>query len=371
MHLYIHVPFCARRCSYCDFSIAVRRDVPVRDFVDGIAREISIRSLGGETLETLYCGGGTPSKLGAEGVLRLADVVGNRFTLSSGAEFTIEANPEDVTPASAAAWRRAGVNRLSLGAQSFNAGVLEWMHRTHTVDDVARSVGVARDAGIDNLSLDLIFALPESLERDWRDDLDRALVLAPDHLSVYGLTVERTTPLGRWMARGEVRESPEERWAMEFETAHAVLVQAGFAHYEVSNYAREGRRARHNEAYWLDHAYHGLGPSAHGFDGTRRRWNEPAYARWLARVVSGEDPVAGSELLTPEERIAERVYLGLRTDRGLPLEPDEISSAALWVEQGWGTVNSRHESRSLVLSSSWWMRLDAIATALTALRSRY
>ena len=371
MHLYVHVPFCARRCSYCDFAIAVRPEVPVAEFVAGIARELELRSLGGDTLDTVYFGGGTPSKLGGDGVARLLDAVRERFTIAPAAEVTLETNPEDVSAGAVRAWRDAGINRLSLGAQSFDDRVLTWMHRTHDASDIARSVGVARDEGVENISVDVIFALPESLERDWRRDLEQASALAPDHISAYGLTVEPATPLGRWTARGDVVEPPEERWADEFIGAHTMLGDAGYAHYEVSNYARNGRRARHNEAYWLDRAYLGVGPSAHGFDGTSRRWNERAYAKWLARVSAGEDPVEGSEMLTADQRVAERVYLGLRSDRGLELEPADLEVVVPWEEAGWGTIATRHSSRTLVLTVTGWMRLDALAAALTSFRSRY
>ena len=369
-HLYVHVPFCARRCAYCDFSIAVRREVPVGEYVAAIARELDLRSLGGASLATLYFGGGTPSKLGATGVPALLDVVRGRYAIDVDAEVTLETNPEDVTPDAVRAWRAAGINRISLGAQSFDEGVLSWMHRTHGAGDIERAVGVARDAGFDNISLDLIFALPESVGRDWHADLDRALQLEPEHLSLYGLTVEPHTPLARWTAQGSVHETPDARWEHEFLEAHARLSAAGFAHYEVSNYAREGRRARHNDAYWTDRAYAGAGPAAHGYDGATRRWNESAYAHWLARVQAGEDPGAGCERLSAEERRAERIYLGLRTDRGIQLEPGAAAVVQSWVDAGWGEVIQRHDSRSFVLTAPGWLRLDAIATSLTSFGSR-
>jgi oxygen-independent coproporphyrinogen-3 oxidase len=371
MHLYVHVPFCARRCSYCDFAIAVRRDAPVQEFVDAIARELQLRDLGGTALETLYFGGGTPSKLGGAGVAQLVDAVGARFAIAANAEVTIEANPEDVTAGSAVAWHNAGVNRVSLGAQSFDQAVLAWMHRTHTADETRRAVRTLRDTGIANISMDLIFALPESLSRDWDRDIGETLSLEPGHISVYGLTVERATPLGRWTARGDVKEAPEERWASEFTRAHDQLCAAGFAHYEVSNYARSGRRAEHNQAYWKDRAYIGVGPSAHGFDGATRRWNESAYAHWLARVTGGEDPVAGSEMLTAEQRYAERVYIGLRTDAGFPLEPSAVPVVKPWVDSGWAVTTETDGQLVLHLTPTGWMRLDALAGALTSLGSRY
>jgi oxygen-independent coproporphyrinogen-3 oxidase len=331
---------------------------------------MDIRALGGSTLDTVYFGGGTPSKLGGAGVADLLGRIRDRFDIRPDAEVTVEANTEDISPTNAAAWRSAGVNRLSIGAQSFDDRVLEWMHRTHTATATATAVRSAREAGITNLSLDLIFALPESLERNLERDLEHTINLAPDHVSAYGLTVETHTPLGKWSARGEVKEMPEDHWADEFELTHSTLERAGYSHYEVSNFARENRVARHNSAYWQDRAYIGLGPSAHGFDGTSRRWNDDVYAHWLARLAAGQDPVRGSEALTDDQRTAERVYLGLRTRDGLRIEPDEEAVIRPWIDAGWAVLNDRHDSRILSLSPAGWMRLDALAAALTSFRSR-
>jgi oxygen-independent coproporphyrinogen-3 oxidase len=369
-HLYVHVPFCARRCVYCDFSIAVRRDVPVADYVSGVGREMELRFAGAEhwALDTLYLGGGTPSRLGAAGVSRLLETLTRRAVLSPNAEVTLEANPDDVTPEAARAWREAGVNRLSIGAQSFDDAVLSWMHRTHDAAQIARAVDAARGAGIDDLSVDLIFSLPDSVRRSWQEDLAQALALAPTHVSLYGLTIEPHTPLGRWRERGEVAESPDERYEAEFLVAHETLAAAGFEHYEVSNFARAGRRARHNSSYWKRVPYVGIGPSAHGFDGADRRWNEPAYPEWRRTLAEGSDPMAGHEVLTREDEAAERVYLGLRTTDGLTLATDEFVRVSSWIEQGWANL---HDGNRAVLTPSGWLRLDALAGDLTVERSRY
>jgi oxygen-independent coproporphyrinogen-3 oxidase len=221
----------------------------VDEYLDALERELAIRlPRDGEPLATLYLGGGTPSRLGGEGVARLVELVRQRRPLASDVELTIEANPEDVTRESAERWRAAGVNRLSLGAQSFDDDVLAWMHRTHRGDAVISAVTAAREAGIADVSLDLIFALPDPLGRDWARDLERAIALEPTHVSLYGLTVEPRTPLGRWTARGSVAEAPEERYESELLLAHERLTAADFEHYEVSNYAKPGRRARHNSS---------------------------------------------------------------------------------------------------------------------------
>jgi oxygen-independent coproporphyrinogen-3 oxidase len=368
-HVYIHVPFCARRCSYCDFAIAVRRVVPVDAYLDALRAELNGRfeAPGGDwPVATLYFGGGTPSKLGAAGVSRLMALLGEFVTLERGAEVTLETNPEDVTAEAAAAWREAGINRLSLGAQSFDDSVLQWMHRTHDAAATSRAVEIARSAGLENISLDLIFALPGEVPRDWQRDLELAMSLAVPHLSLYGLTVESSTPLGHWRDRGSVSEAPDERYEREFLDAHRRLGAAGYAHYEVSNYAREGRRSRHNASYWTGAAYAGLGPSSHEYDGTHRRWNAPAYADWSERVLRGEDPVAGSETLTPDNRSAERVYLGLRTSDGLQVGDSEREHAAKWIDAGWAELRGDR----LLLTATGWLRLDALAADLTYVRSR-
>ena len=367
-HLYIHVPFCARRCIYCDFAIAVRRDTPVDEYLHALAAELRLRYPAREpwVLRTVYLGGGTPSRLGGAGIARLVDLVRDHATISSDAEITIEANPDDVDAESATAWLEAGVNRISVGAQSFDDRVLEWMRRTHNASAIPRAVHAARDAGFSDLSLDLIFALPASLDRDWVADLDMTLALAPDHVSLYGLTIEPATPLGRQRARGALTEAAEETYEAEYLEADQKLSRAGFVHYEVSNFARPGKEARHNSAYWSGVPYAAIGPGAHEYDGTRRRWNVRGYPAWAARTGGGEDPAEGSETLGEESRAAESVYLGLRTSAGLPLANSEMERTARWVEAGWATV----DDRVLRMTPAGWLRLDAIAADLTVVRSR-
>jgi oxygen-independent coproporphyrinogen-3 oxidase len=368
-HIYVHVPFCARRCSYCDFSIAVRREVPVDEYLHALDAELTTRfgSARVDEVDTIYFGGGTPSRLGGEGLARAVALVAERFAPTRDAEITVEANPEDLTDESARLWRAAGVNRLSLGSQSFDDRALRWMHRTHDASAISRAVETARAAGIDNLSLDLIFALPQALERDFARDVERLLALSPDHVSLYGLTVEAGTPLGRWVARGAAVEQPEEGYAADFLTAHRLLEDAGFQHYEVSNYGRPGRRARHNSAYWSGAAYVGVGPAAHGFDGRVRRWNARAYAAWRDLARSGADPIEGSELLTDDNKVAESIYLGLRSDGGLDITSADQPVVSAWIDAGWANVGADGRLRC---TPEGWLRLDALAAALTARRSR-
>ena len=342
--------------------------MPVDDFVDALAREIGMRFPdGGSEVDTIYLGGGTPSLLGTGGVQRVLDLVRSRFVPGAGAEITLEANPEDVSADAASAWRTAGITRVSLGVQSFRDDVLRWMHRTHDAAQVMRAATALRDAGFDDWSLDLIFALPPEVERSWPEDLRRAIELQPPHISCYGLTVEPHTPLQRWRERGQVHDADEERYETEFLEADRELTAAGYEHYEVSNYARAGRKAMHNSAYWRRVPYAGFGPSAHSFDGSVRRWNAREYVAWRERILSGLDPVEGTESLTPDAVAIEEVYLGLRTSTGLPVNSANAGDFDRWSDRGWAAVVDGVGR----LTPSGWLRLDSLIGDLTDLRSRY
>ena len=363
-HLYVHVPFCARRCTYCDFAIAVRPVVPVDAFVRGIERELEAVGRP-DALRTVYLGGGTPSKLGP-GMAALARVIGATDGVE---EYTLEANPEDMSREVVHGWRAAGVNRISLGAQSFEPRVLEWMHRTHDAPMIADAVRAARAGGITNLSLDLIFSLPDALARDWRADLERAIALEPEHISLYGLTVEQGTPLGRQVLRGQTVAAPDARYADEYLLAHELLGAAGYRFYEVSNAARPGFEAVHNRAYWRHVPYLGLGPSAHSFDGTERWWNEPAYSRWQELVDAGQSPVAGRETLDAEALELERLYLGLRTVEGItldaPLKARLLRHLDAWKREGWAVLSDRPDGLThLALTPPGWLRLDVLVASV-------
>jgi oxygen-independent coproporphyrinogen-3 oxidase len=366
-HFYIHVPFCARRCSYCDFSIAVRSSTPVAEYLRALQTELNQivrRGADAGPLETLYLGGGTPSRLGGNGVADVIEAVKQHWSIESDAELTVEANPDDINEIAVARWAAAGVNRVSLGAQSFNDAALVWMHRTHDSAQIGRAVETLRRNGIDNISLDLIFSLPDHLGRSWPDDLQRAIELEPAHLSLYGLTVEPMTPLGRWADRGQTVQGGEEGYEAEFLTAHQMLTAAGFDHYEVSNFGRPGKHSRHNSAYWTGVAYLAAGPSAHSFDGAIRRWNISAYAEWIRRLAKDESVIGGEEMLTPENQRAESIYLGLRTTRGVTVGPADLPRATLWQSAGWASITENQ----VQLTPLGWLRLDSLAAEIAARR---
>jgi oxygen-independent coproporphyrinogen-3 oxidase len=369
-HLYLHVPFCARRCPYCDFSIAVRKRVPAQDYVAAVAGEVALVRAAGlaapseSGLDTLYLGGGTPSSLPPDALATLLPVLFDAFhgtAPDDGVEVTLEANPEDATLDAARAWQAAGINRVSLGAQSFDDHVLSWMHRSHDAARIGDAVRALRTAGIADISLDLIFALPEELQRDWARDLECALALRPAHLSLYGLTVEARTPLARWISRGAASAPDDDRYAAEYLFAHERLARDGYRFYEISNAGLGGRRSRHNSAYWTERAYLGLGPAAHSFDGRTRRWNLAPWEAYRRAVGLGRLPRDAAETLTEAERELERRYLALRTDRGLPVglcAPERLSA---WVGAGWVRVAGER----FVCAPEGWLRVDALVRDLT------
>lgn len=307
-------------------------------------------------LETVYFGGGTPSRLEPSAIASLIAGFQADRRLSPTAEVTLEANPDDVTPDAVAAWRAAGIRRVSLGVQSFSPDVLAWMHRTHTAGQASAAVKILREGGVEDLSLDLIYGLPAELGRDWQADLDSAFALEPDHLSCYGLTVETHTPLGHWTARGQATAVDEGQYAEEFLQLSGALSERGWEHYEVSNAARPGHRARHNSGYWTGAPYLGLGPSAHSSTRGERRWNVREYAAWDVALREGHPTIAGSERLTESQRRLEALYLGLRTSAGVPVGLVSPEVRQRWETARWAAV----EGGRLRLSPEGWLRLDAL-----------
>jgi len=365
MLLYVHVPFCARRCSYCDFAIAVRRAVPSERFAELIETEWRAGQADpwwetSPSVETIYFGGGTPSHVEPEALARIIAAVRAERAVTAEAEVTLETNPDDVTDARAAAWRGLGITRISLGSQSFQPRVLTWMHRTHTPEQIALAVRSLRGAGFTNISLDLIYGLPAALERDWVADLDAALALEPEHLSLYALTVESGTALGKWTTRGTVQALTDDRVAGEYLEASARLVALGFEHYEVSNAARPGCRAGHNAGYWRRAPFLGLGPSAHSGLGRERRWNIREYEAWHRAIDAGESGTEGSEILDDAQVLLEERYLGLRTDGGVPMDLVPEDARAMWIREGWAETRSGR----VRLTPEGWLRLDALVASL-------
>ncbi len=367
--VYVHAPFCARRCFYCDFAVKVAAG-DCDEWLDALGREI--RGLENEsffalddTLETLYVGGGTPSLLGAAAMDGLAAVLGKGRLQHFRLEWTAEANPESFTDDLATAWRRAGVNRISLGIQSFHEPSLRWMGRLHGADGARSAVGVARVAGFTNLSVDLIFGLPDRLEREWERDLEQTLSLDPDHVSLYGLTAEAATPLGRAVAEGRETLPAEDRYEEQYLLAVDRLGAAGYEAYEVSNFARPGFASRHNFVYWSGEPYLGLGNGAHSYRHPVRRWNLRDWDAYRNGTEGPGLPVDDEERLDAGNVRLERIWLGLRTRRGISLRdlpPPALERTRRWEELALAVM----EDDVVRLTPKGWLVMDRLTVELDA-----
>lgn len=323
--IYLHIPFCLRKCRYCDF-FSVEETGGMARFLAALDLEIGLAAPGGlpAPARSVYFGGGTPSLLAPDQVAAILAALRRALPIAPDAEISLEANPGTLTPRSLDGYRAAGVTRLSLGVQSFRDTHLARLGRIHHRDEALQAVALARAAGFDNLGLDLIYALPGQTIGQWEEDLRTAIALAPRHLSAYGLTLERHTPLGEQVAAGKLRPAPGDIEAAMLERTMELLAAAGFEQYEVSNYARPGFRCRHNLAYWTHADYLGLGPSAHSFrregrTAGRRWWNLASLEGYGEALEAGRRPVAAEERLGPAEFLRERIFLGLRCG-GLELE---------------------------------------------------
>ena len=318
--IYIHVPFCQSRCAYCDFystTLLAHRDA----YVDTVCRELRLRQheLQGEPIKTIYLGGGTPSSLTIEELRRILE---NIFHLSSFnfqlEEITLEANPDDLTEEYIQGLRTLPINRISLGIQSFHDRTLRLVGRRHTAEEAIDAVRRLQQAGLTNISIDLIYGLPGETLDDWAYSLDQAIALGVKHISAYHLTYEEGTRLWRMQEQGLVAPIDEEQSVRSFELLREKLLAAGYEHYEISNFALPGYHSRHNSSYWQGTKYIGIGPGAHSYDGRNRRWNLSSLTDYIA-TPHEEDVPHEVEHLTIEERYDERIITELRTARGIDL----------------------------------------------------
>jgi len=317
--LYIHVPFCRGKCPYCDFfSESDLSLVPA--WLAALSREMRYYKDFAPRFDTLYLGGGTPSLL-AEGELNaLWDSLHRHVTFSPEAEITLEANPDDLTPGIVKKYQELGINRLSLGVQSFADRELTFLGRRHTAHQAVQAITWARETGYAELGLDLIYGLPGQTLESWQGNLERALDFRPEHLSCYQLTFEEGTPLSQWLAAGRFQPLGEEEERELFLFTSMFLEEHGYLHYEISNFARGlENRSRHNRKYWQHAPYLGLGPGAHSFRNGQRWWNYRGIEQYCQALNREETPVAGREGLTPEQRRLEALYLGVRTTAGVEL----------------------------------------------------
>ena len=317
--LYLHIPFCRIKCQYCDFYSITDASL-IKAFLGALEQEILLVQSCHPQYDTLYLGGGTPSLLSPQDLETLFRLIYRHFTITGDAEITLETNPDDVTEEKLLLWRHLGVNRLSLGVQSFKDAELRFLGRRHDAAQARLALALAREQGFDNLSVDLMYALPGQTWTGWLASLKEAAAYQPEHLSCYQLTIADSTPLGKKLARGEFAASGEEEQRALFLGTSEFLESQGYSHYEVSNFARGERYfSRHNRKYWEHVPYLGLGPGAHSFDGRRRRWNVAAVEEYCRRLGEGRAPVAGSEVLSDSQLRLEALALGLRTRWGVVL----------------------------------------------------
>ncbi|MBL8734166.1 MAG: radical SAM family heme chaperone HemW [Planctomycetes bacterium] len=316
--LYVHVPFCVVKCGYCDFNSYVVEDRTVHDrFLDALDRELAEVWRGRPV--TVFLGGGTPSLLDAERFARLFVVLAKHVDLHACAEVSMEANPESLTVEKARIARAAGVNRASIGVQSFDAAQLRFLDRAHTAEGAERAFAALREAGFENISLDLMFGIPGEMPELWTADLERALTLGPDHLSCYNLTFEPGTRLTHAMQQGRVVPNDEERDRLMFLHTRERLAAAGFVAYEVSNFAGRGGPCRHNDHYWLQGDYVGVGPGASSHRAGVRTTNLKTVDSWARAALDGLPCAASAETLHPAQRAGEALWLGIRRADGVDL----------------------------------------------------
>jgi len=312
---YVHVPFCKRRCGYCNFTLVAGRDDLVGAYLTAIDLELAALS-GPHEVDTLFLGGGTPTHLATKDFARLLAIARRHFVLAGGAEFSIEANPLDLNPEKVACLAAAGVTRISLGAQSFDASKLAVLERDHAPDDVVRAVDQARGA-VRSVSVDLIFGVPGETLEIWQRDLDMAVAAQTDHVSTYGLTFEKGAAFWSRREKSELSSLGEELERDLYVAAIDRLAAAGFAHYEVSNFARPGHRCRHNETYWRGDGYFGVGPGAASYVDGRRAMNHRSTTAYIKRVMSWQSAVAEVETLPAEDRARELLVFALRRIEGV------------------------------------------------------
>lgn len=319
-HLYFHIPFCAKLCPYCSFYVDTHFKNKSSRFLDAILREVEMH--GARLLiqpRTIYFGGGTPSSLSLSQLEFLLAGLRERLDLSALSEWTFEINPATVSLDKARLLRALGVTRISMGVQSWDAAILKMLGRIHTAGQAERTFDILREAGFDNISLDLMFAVPGQSREQWRATLDKTIALQPEHISAYSLTYEEDTAFFEKLKAREF--SQDENWDADlFELAMDLLGAAGYAQYEISNHALPGRESLHNFAYWLASDYLGFGPSAFSTVGESRWQNVPDSAGYTARALADTSPVSFEETVKPTTRIAERIAFSLRTNRGVPHE---------------------------------------------------
>lgn len=369
--IYLHIPFCKQACHYCNFHFSTTLNLKA-EMIDAIVREIELTEpfCQGEIIRTIYFGGGTPSLLETDQLKRLMDKLKTRFNVDQAAEVTLEANPDDISPYNLDAWKTSGVNRLSIGIQTFDDAELKWMNRAHNADQSFKCIDDALKAGFENFSVDLIYGSPLSDDMQWERNIDLITEKNIPHISAYALTVEPKTALDKMIQTNRSAPVDPEKQARQFLVLMNKLTSAGYEHYEISNFAKPGMRSRHNSSYWKNEKYYGFGPAAHSFDQKTRKWNVSNNALYIQSLKQNQIPFE-EEVLTSEQQLNEYIMTSLRTMEGLDLafvadrfgagERNRIQAASI----KWAGKLSMHDQH-LILNNEGRLFADGIAAELFA-----
>lgn len=368
--IYVHIPFCRKACNYCNFHFSTTHH-QIEPMMEAIEKEIVLqKDYLSETINTVYFGGGTPSILTIEQLSKLINALKKQFIISPTAEITLEANPDDINTNKLLAWKLMGINRLSIGVQSFDETDLIWMNRAHTAAQASNCIQLAKEVGFDNITIDLIYGSPVLTDAAWKKNVDTALAFGIPHLSCYALTVEPKTALDKLIQKNKVAAVDPDKQAHHFTLLLEWLATAGFEHYEISNFAMPGHRSKHNSNYWQGKDYLGIGPSAHSFNGKTRQWNIANNSLYLQSLAQNTVPFE-IEVLSIEQQLNEYIMTSLRTLEGLSfahIRNHWGESFAIIVEQASSNILIKGYANlvdnNLVLTNNGKLMADGIASDL-------
>ena len=368
--IYIHIPFCKQKCTYCDFHFSTTFEEYRQKMIESIANEFVERKdyLENKGINTIYFGGGTPSLLDQNELQIIINAIYQNFDVDEGIEISLEANPDDITDEKLEDWTAVGINRLSIGLQSFKTEDLEWMNRAHTVDEALTCVRKAQEAGISNLTVDLIYGLPNLSLDEWKSHIQQVLDFGVPHISAYCLTVEENTALNNLVNKGKMTVADDDQQSDQFKLLVSLLEENGFDQYEISNFSKAGFESKHNSNYWKGEWYLGVGPSAHSFNGLSRTWNVANNRKYLAAIDKGENHLE-TEILSSENQFNEYLLTGLRTAYGVdlqklkkiaPLNNLFTVNCATFINEGWMVSTNN----VLILTKEGRLKADYIASEL-------
>lgn len=349
--IYIHIPFCKQKCSYCDFHFSTTFQSYRQEMIESIVKEIEVRKeyLENQPIETIYFGGGTPSLLTNEELTLIFRKIESIFSISDSPEITLEANPDDISIESLDRWKSVGINRLSIGLQSFREEDLKWMNRAHTSEESLNCVALAKEKGFDNISIDLIYGLPNFTLEDWKKNIQTVIDFGIPHISAYCLTVEDKTALSKWVKDHKIVPANEDQQSEQFEYLISELERNDIHQYEISNFSTPNFESKHNSNYWKGKHYLGIGPSAHSFNGTSRSWNISNNRKYI-QLIQENQPTFETEILSLEDQFNELLLIGLRTVIGVNLT--QLKAIQTPSEKFWRKVNQMESDAWLIITET-------------------